>query len=51
LAQKFPAYTHKLAVFHPLLLGFLRVPAMLEQREANPLPAFWRLGTGAQASM
>jgi hypothetical protein len=42
---------YKLAIFPPLLLGLFRVPAMLEQGEANPEPTLWRLWTCAQTSV
>ena len=49
--QQLPTDTRKLATFVPRLLRLLRVPAMFEQRDSDPLPAFRRLWPCAQASV
>jgi hypothetical protein len=51
LVDKLSANTHELAIFKPLLLGLLGVQAMFEQREANPVSAFWCLRPCTQASV
>jgi hypothetical protein len=39
--EKLHVDTHEFAPFKSLLRGLLRVPAMFEQRETSPAPAFW----------
>jgi hypothetical protein len=51
LVEKLPADTHEFAPFKHLLLGLLRIPAMFEQRETNPVSAFWCLRPCTQASV
>jgi hypothetical protein len=51
LVEKVHADTHEFAPFKPFLLGLLRVPAMFEQRETNPVSSFWCLRPCTQASV
>jgi hypothetical protein len=51
LVEKLPTDTYKFAPFKPLLLDLLRVAAVFEQRETNPVSAFRCLRPRTQASV